>query len=419
MDVRTRGFYKRTPVEDALEVLLGSVSTLDVESVGIEEAEGRVLAEDVVAERDVPPFDRAAMDGYAVRGEDTFGASQTNPIFFKIIGEASVGEPCKLEVGKYEAVRIMTGGPMPKGSNAVVMFEHTVEVGDGIEVIKPVTPGKNVSLKGEDVKRGSVLLKKNAVLKPHDVGMMAALGREKVSVYRRPTVAIISTGDELLSPGEELREGKIYDVNSYTLSSYVKASGGLPTILGIVGDDPEDLEKAILKALEFDMVIISGATSVGKKDVIPTIVSEKGKVFVHGVAMRPGEPTGFGVISDKLVFMLPGYPVAAIVGFETFVRPALQKMQGMEIRSPYPQVKAVLGRKIASELGRRDFSRVRLHERNGVLYAEPIRTKGSGIVSSLVRADGFVIVPENTEGLEKGEEVTVSLFRLPPLGSVQ
>jgi molybdenum cofactor synthesis domain-containing protein len=410
MDVRTRGFYRRTPVDEALNILLKRVSPIGQEFIDISVAVGRVLGEDLTAKEDIPPFDRAAMDGYAVKGENTFGASQTNPIYFKVIGEASIGKLSKLEVREFEAVRIMTGSPMPKGANAVVMFEHTNELDGEIEVLKPVPPGKNVSRKGEDVKKGGTLLKKGRVLKPQDVGMLAALGMNQVKVQKKPSVSIISSGDELTPPGETLQEGKIYDINSYSLASYVKKLGGIPYIFGIVRDKEKDISNAILKSLQHDMIIISGSTSVGKRDIVPKIVSEMGKILVHGVAIRPGEPTGFGIISDKIVFMLPGYPVAAIVGFETFVRPALQKMQGTELKSPYPKIKAYLSRKISSELGRRDFARVRIWKEGDKLIAEPVRTKGSGIISSLVKADGFIIVPENTEGLEKGTEIEVNLF---------
>jgi molybdenum cofactor synthesis domain-containing protein len=257
------------------------------------------------------------------------------------------------------------------------------------------------------------LLKKGRVIKPHDIGILAAIGKTEIKVYKKPRVAIISTGDELVEPSEKLRAGEIYDVNSYALSSLVEINSGVAKRIGIVRDNYKELKTALNKALKYDMILISGATSVGKRDVIPKIVGELGKILVHGVPMRPGEPTGFGLVKDKPVFMLPGYPVAAIVGFETFVRPALQKMQGREISNPYPQVKATLKRKIASELGRRDFVRVRLEKSaDDKLFVEPIRTSGSGIISSVVRADGFIIVPENTEGLEKGERVVVNVYEI-------
>lgn len=400
MGVRRRGFLERTPVGAALEILLSTAKALGTEEVGLEKAYGRVLAEDLVSSMDLPPFPRAAMDGYAVRGEDTFGASQGSPALFKVTGV----------VGEFEAVKVMTGGPLPLGADAVVIFEQAREEDGTLEVYAPVAPGKNASPRGEDVRKGERVLQRGSRLRPQDVAIAAALGVPKVPVSRRPRAGIISTGDELMEPGGRLTEGKIYEVNSYALASMVKMSGGLPERLGIVRDDYDEVTGAIEGALRYDLVLVSGATSVGEKDWVPEIVGSLGKVMVHGVAMRPGEPTGFGLVRGKMVFMLPGYPVASVVAFETFCRPYLQRLQGMEPCSPYPQTTATLRRKIASELGRRDFVRVRVERSGEGLFAEPIRVTGSGIVSSLVRADGFVIVPENTEGIEEGERVAVHLF---------
>jgi molybdopterin molybdotransferase len=412
MDIRTKGFHKRTPVDRALEILLGRIRPLVPEKVPLEGAGGRVLSGDITAGMDSPPFNRSAMDGYAVRGRDTFGASPTNPIYFRILGEVRMGTLPDMRVGEFEAVRIMTGGPMPEGADAVVIFEHTNEIQGGIEVLKAVTPGKNVGLKGEDVRKGDRLFKKGRQLRPQDVGVLASMGIREVEVYRRPRVAVISTGDELLEPGEEPVPGRIYNSNTYSIVSMVRLYGGVPDAAPLVRDDYGAMRSAIQSALEgdADMVILTGATSVGKRDVIPKIVGDLGEVLVHGVAMRPGEPTGFGIASGKPVFMLPGYPVAAMVGFMTFAGPAIQTMQGLEPENPLCKRKAVLGRKIPSELGRRDFTRVRVVERDGTHYAEPIRTRGSGILMSMVKADGFVVVPENTEGVEEGEEMEVYLY---------
>jgi molybdenum cofactor synthesis domain-containing protein len=411
MQVRGKGFYRLTPVGEALEKLLSGIRVMGEEEVLLEEALGRVLARDVVAERDNPPFDRAAMDGFAVRGENTFGAGQANPIYFRIIGEVLTGQSFNGEVSDFEAVRITTGAPLPRGADAVVMLEHVNELGGEIEVIKAVPPGKNVSLRGEDYKKGEVLLKRGRVLNPQEIAILASLGMRRVKVFRKPRVGIISTGDEIKEPGEELKEGQVYDTNSFALAALCRATGAEASRLGVVKDEYEAMKHAVEAGLGYDVLLISGATSVGKRDVVPEIVRELGEVVVHGVAMRPGEPTGFGYVGDTLVFMLPGYPVASIVAFETFVRPALQVMQGLSPAIPYPAIKARLRRKIPSELGRRDFVRVKVEHTPRGYEAEPVRTSGSGIVSSLVRADGFVIVPENTEGIEKGEIVEVRLFR--------
>jgi molybdopterin molybdotransferase len=410
MSVRTRGFHRRTPVDEALSILLREVRTLGAERVKLVDALGRVLAHDIAAPRDNPPFSRAAMDGYALKAENTFGASQGNPIYFRVKGEILTGKPSNLALGDFEAARIMTGAPLPKGANAVAMFEYVRELEGEIEVVKAVTPGKNVSLRGEDVKEGEVLLRKGRRIKPQDVALLAAMGIAELGVYRRPRVAIIATGEELREPGSRLGDAEIYDANSCSLYSLVKRNNGLPRLYGIVGDKYGELREAVRKALREDLVLISGATSVGERDFVPEVVAELGRVLVHGVAMRPGEPTGFGVVEGKLVFMLPGYPVAAIFAYETFVRPVLEKMQGLKAGKRYIKVRGRLKRRVASELGRRDYVRVKLAFTDGELGVEPLMAKGSGIISSLVRADGFVVVPENTEGLEEGTEVEVNLF---------
>ncbi|WP_457556201.1 molybdopterin molybdotransferase MoeA [Candidatus Pyrohabitans sp.] len=411
MHVRDRGFYRLTPLKDALKRLLPGIKPAESEVVHLEQALGRVLAGDVVAERDSPPFDRAAMDGFAVKGENTFGAAEGNPIYFRVVGEVLTGGSFEGEVGEFEAVRITTGAPMPPGTNGVVMLEHVNELGDEIEVLKAVPPGKNVSLRGEDYRRGELLLRRGRMVQPQEVAILASLGIRKVEVFRKPRVGIISTGDEVVEPGEELGAGQVYDVNSFALAALCSATGAEPVRMGIVRDDYEEIRRAIKGTRNVDVLLISGATSVGKRDVVPEVVEELGRVVVHGIAMRPGEPSGFGYVGDVLVFMLPGYPVASIVGFEALVRPALQVMLGMPPEMPYPAVRAKMGRKIASKLGRRDFVRVRVRATDTGLEAVPIRTSGSGIVSSLVRGDGLVIVPENTEGVERGETVEVRLFR--------
>lgn len=410
MGVRTKGFAERMPVDAALAVLLKRVNPIKSEPVELTRAVNRVLAEDIAAPRDVPPFDRAAMDGYALKGENTFGASQGNPIYFKVVGEVMPGSTLSITLQDFEAVRIMTGAPLPRGANAVAMFEYIRELGGEIELVKAVTPGKNVSRRGEDVRRGDVLLKKGRKIKPQDVALIASLGISRIRVSRHPKVGIIATGDELVDPGKTLGEGEIYDANSYSLSSLVIRDGGSPTLYGIIKDDYEALKGIILKALKEDMVMVSGATSVGERDYVPEIVGKLGDILFHGVAMRPGEPTGAGMIKEKPIFMLPGYPVAAIFAYETFVRPFLEGMQGLKAGERYQKVKGKLTRRVASELGRRDYVRVQLKTTQEGLLVEPLMAKGSGIISSMVRAEGFVVVPENTEGLEEGSLVEVNLF---------
>lgn len=372
---------------------------------------GRVLAEDVVSDVFVPPFSRAAMDGYAIMGKDSFGASQTNPVRLKVVETTSISEG--------EVKKIMTGEKIPDGSDAVVMFEYVHECDGEIEVFHPVTPGKNVSMRGEDVRKGEVVLRNGRVLRSCDVGILAAIGKTYVRVLKLPRVAIISTGDELAEPGKAVA-GKTVDVNSYTLAAMVSGLG-IPQRFGTVGDDAREIKGVIKKTLEhdIDLILISGGSSMGRKDLIPGIVEEMGVLLFHWVSLHPGGPTGFGLILDRIdekpIFILPGFPVAAMVAFEILVRPFLQEMQGLQSSSCYPRKRMILRRKVASELGRFDFVRVRFMEDGGLTYADPVEG-GSSVISSLVKADGFLLIPENKEGMEKGEVVTVNVLD-PKYGS--
>lgn len=388
-------FKKRMYVNDALCIIL-SKARQSVERIGFESSFGRVLAEDIISPVEIPPFDRAAMDGYAIQGKDSFGASQVNPIIFSRING---------EIGDFEASKINTGGKMPKGSDAVVMIEYTDRDVDEISVFSAVTPGKNVSQKGEDVKKGENILKKGRLLRADDVGMIAALGIEEVEVFRRPKVSIMSTGDELI----ELCKGQegIIDVNSYTLSM-MTSQLAIPVRLGIIPDDPKMIKDTILSQ-KTDLIIVSGGSSVGERDFLADIVREIGELLFHGVSLRPGGPTGFGMIGDMPIFILPGYPVAAMVAFEVFVRPLLQKMVGLPTEDPYKQEFAILKRKVASDIGRCDFVMVKLEEIDERLYAEPTK-RGSSVISSMVRSDGFFIIPENKEGIRGGEGIMVNTY---------
>jgi len=408
---------ERTDVETALRLFFSQLKLkVRCEEVPLSGAINRVLTQDVIASRDIPPFDRAAMDGYAVRAEDTFGASLENPILLEVVGDVEIGEKPEVEVQKCQAVRISTGAAMPKGSNAVVMIEYTSRVGDSVEIYRAVTPGENVSLRGEDVKSGEVILKKGTILQPQDVGMLAALGTTSVKVYAKPVVAVISTGNELVEPETKAEIGKTVDSNRYALIAALKELGCEVIDMGICRDDKEELERMLKNALDkADMVIASGATSVGRKDILPAVVEKLGKIVVHGVAIKPGMPTALVIVEDKPVVMLPGFPVATLIAFYTFVPSIVSRMMGIEvIKRKWETVKAIAGRRIPSSPGMRTFTRVILKEsEDGHIgyIAEPIRTSGSGILSSLVKAHGLVIIPEGKEGVEEGEEVEVLLIR--------
>ena len=313
----------------------------------------------------------------------------------------------------------MTGASIPKGADAVIMVEYTKELsGKGLsgelEVFLPTAPGTNVSLRGEDVRVSETVLKRGRCIKPHDIGILAAIGKSRIKVFRKPEVAVISTGDELMKVkgggnNNTITSAKIMDVNSYTLCAMVSPIG-VPHQIGIIKDDKQKIKDAIKKCLDYDLILISGGSSVGKKDYLPEVVSEMGKVLFHGVSLRPGRPTGFGIIKKTPIFILPGFPVATLVSFEVFVKALLQKMQGMKVCNTYPQIKATLKRKIASEIGRKDFVRVKLEKSDSGFLAEPITSSGSGIISSMVKADGFVMVSERMEGIEKGKEIFVSVY---------
>jgi molybdenum cofactor synthesis domain-containing protein len=406
--VREKGFLKRERVDVALEKLFKRLKTLDTVDIDVFNLQSHVLAEDVIAPFDVPHFDRAAMDGYAVRAEDTFGASPTNPIMLELAGGVEIGSIPSTRVESGKALKIVTGGMMPEGANAVVMLEHTRLNGNFVEVLKSVTPLKNVSRKGEDLKAGEVVLKKGEILQPQDAGVIASLGIERVRVYRKPRVAVLSTGNELIELGMELEEGKIYNSNNPMLCNALHEFGFKPVSIGIARDERGDLRNKLEKGLKFDAVLITGGTSVGAKDLVPEVVSEFGEIIFHGVSMKPGMPTGAAVVEGKPVFMLPGSPAAALLGFYTFAVPALYRMMNVRIVArKWSRQKGVLQGRIPSEIGVR--SNVRVLWEDGKVY--PIRISGSGILSSFVRANALLVVPEDKEGYEEGEEVEVTLLR--------
>ncbi len=410
MSVRMRGFKKYTPLNSALKIILSPARNLPSEPIVFHAAAGRVLAENIIAKNNVPSFDRSAVDGFAVRASDTFGASQTKALNFRIVGSARAGVPSKARVGRREAVKLMTGAPIPKGADAVVMVENTKSRGNTIDVLSPVTPGKNVSKRGEDVRAGEAVLRKGKFLQPHDIGMLASVGAERIKVFRKPEVAIITTGEELVEPGAKIPPAKIIDSNLYSLAAAVNKSGGDPHFMGRVRDDPKAIENAIKKSLRHDVVLVSGGSSVGEFDLVPDTISRMGRILFHGVSIRPGGPTAFGIVREKPVFSLAGFPVATLVAFHMLARPALLKMQGLKPDHGRRTLKAELTRDVSSTIGRTDVVRVKLRRAGARTLAEPVRITGSSILSTMTSADGFVLIPENSEGLRKGTSVEVELF---------
>ena len=406
-DVRMRGFASRTDLDEALSRLRALVRRLGAEEVALDEALGRTLAADVVAARDVPAFRKSAVDGYAVRAAETFGASGQDPLVLSLVGEVLPGVVGERRVGPGEAVRIMTGGAVPEGADAVAMAEVAAERGGELLLSDAVTPGRNVAAVGEDIRRGEMVLRAGRVLKPQDLGVIASLARPRVAVVQRPRIAVLTTGNELVSADdpEADRPGRVINSNRYTLKGLVAELGCLPLSLGIAGDDEQVLGEAV-KSFPGDILVTTGATSVGKEDFLPLVVRALGELVVHGMNIKPGSPAGFGVVGERLVFLLPGNPVAAMVAFDVLVRPVLQLMLGQEEGRRNPRLRARLRRKMASALNRVEFVRVCLVDGE----VEPLRAGGSGVLSSMSKADGFVIVPRDVEGHEAGELVEVYLL---------
>ncbi len=400
-------FFEVRRVKEVLEELKG-FERLEEEVVRIEEAVGRYCSSSVLAPEDLPPFPRATMDGYAVRARDTFGASETEPVLLKLVGEVSMGEAPGFSVGVGEAARIATGGVLPEGADAVVMVEYCREADEVVEVRRPVSPQENVMLRGEDVKKGEVVVEKGVRLNPGHIGLLSSLGILEVSVYRRPKVGIVSTGDELVPPWKEPPPGCIRDTNSYSLLSACKEWGAVPRLYGIVPDEEEALFERLSKALEEnDVVLVSGGSSVGTRDFTLRCIErlEGAELLCHGISMRPGKPTIVAKVGNKAVFGLPGQVTSALVVFYVLVRPLLLFLQGAR-ELGMPAVRAVVTRNLPSAQGREDYIRVKLTRRGNGVFAEPIFGK-SGTLSPMAKADGLLYIPLESEGVYEGEEVTV------------
>lgn len=401
-----KGFQELTPVKQALDEFFKVLQPkrLDTLLIPVEQAMGRVTAKNITAERNLPPFDRSAMDGYALKAEDIVGVSQFQPKALHLVKKETVE--------KGEAKEIWTGNPLPKGADTVVMLEHTKKANGKIEILISLTPGANVSKKGEDLKKGDSVVKDRVELKPHHLGLLAALGTKEVEVVRKPKAAILPTGNELVALGDELEPNQIIEVNSIILSGMCAELGAEAFSLGIATDNENEIKERICEGLaKADMVITTGGTSVGIHDVVPKVIEqmERHSVVVHGIAMRPSMPTALAVVRGKPVIILSGNPVAAMVGFEVFVRPLIQKLFGIR-NDTRVRLNAKLTRRVAGVLGRRVFLRVKVVEKDGEFLAEPIRVRGSGVITTMTKANGYVVISEDREGLRENELVTVHLF---------
>lgn len=395
-------------VEQALERILAVVHILESERVPLLEAVDRVLAETIVASRDLPPLTNAAMDGYAVRGSDVVHV----PVELRLIGQAPAGSVSRAVIESGTAVRIMTGAPLPVGADTVVPFEHTIQQGDRVQVLQTTPIGANIRPAGEDVRAGQKVLSPGQVLRPQEIGMLAALGRTHVQVIRRPRVAILATGDEVVSPGQTPAPGQIWDANSYTVAAQVQRYGGIPLLMGIVCDQETQVRQKMRQAVQehVDFIITSGGVSIGDFDLVKQVLAVEGEMHFWSLNMKPGRPLAFGVVSGIPLLGLPGNPVAAMVSTELFAQPALRKMQGFTDWSR-PRLRARLAQPIVRKDRRRHYLRVRLESSPEGWQAILTGDQGSGILSSLVLSDGLAIIPEDVEHLPAGTEVEVWLWQ--------
>ena len=417
-DVRMRGFRTRVELTEVLALLRADAAALPAEAVAITACVGRVLAAPVYAPIDVPGFVRAAVDGYAIRGEDSFAASEHNPIALELLGTSLPGRPCAATVASGQAVRITTGAPVPAGADAVLQAELARSTrADRVELLGPVAPRRHLGEIGEDLARGELVLPAGRVLRPQDAGVLASLGLATIDVVRRPRVQLLVTGDELVAPGTAPGPWQIVDSNSIVLAGLCLRDGAewLPTLR--VGDGEPALSAGFsdLSSGPADVLVVSGATSVGLEDLMPALLARVGTLEVHGVAVRPASPTGLGRLNDgRRVFLLPGNPVSCLCAHELLLGPWLRALAGRPrpFALPHASVTLPLARKLTSKVGRCDFVRVRVEAGQVV----PVATSGASNLSSTVRADGFTIVASDSEGAAPGEPVQVHLFDGPFVG---
>jgi molybdopterin molybdotransferase len=404
-DVRMHGFRQRSEVEDVLKWVDAHAARLGSTIVDVQEASGRVLAEPVKAPIDVPAFDRSAMDGYALVGAGTHGASDYNPLSFTVVGQSLPGRPFDGAMRAGCAVRVMTGAPLPSGTDAVVPAEYAQEHDGVVDVTLAVGAGKHVGFRGEDMRVGDLALDAGRRLRAQDAGLLASLGIARVPVIEQPRVRLVVTGNEIVAAGDARGTYQIYDANSPMLRGVVTRDGGVIADYRRLGDDPDRIRDALVTP-GADVVLVSGGSSVGSEDHAPRLLAEAGELAVHGVAMRPSSPAGAGRVGDTLVFLLPGNPVSCLCAYDFFAGRAIRLRGGRAADWPHRTRQAIVARKIASAVGRVDYCRVRFVDDQ----VEPIALSGASVLSSTTRADGFVIVPSRSEGYAQGESVQVYLY---------
>jgi len=392
---------KLMPTPDAKQIILECLNSPEIEEISLENAYQRVIAQEIISTLNSPPFDRSAMDGFALKAEETFGHSETNPVELKIVDRIGAGQKSKLKIENGESIKIATGAPIPNGANAVVMEEYTQEEENSLTVETSVVPGENVSPAGEDFHTGDKVIHQGRILNPAELGVVASAGFDHVNVYKKPRVAVIITGSELVMPRNNLEGAEVINSNHFTIKAMVESCQAIPEMFHSI-DDAELVKNLFTTLLkDYDALITTGGTAISKGDVVVDVADELGEVLIHGVSLRPGKPFGFGEIQGKPVFMLSGFPVAAMVQFDVFVRDALLKMQGLDMKPLIITKKAV--RNIPSTLGRTDYIRAKIEGD----MVRPLKIKGSGIIRSMVESDSYIIIPENQEGIAEGEECNV------------
>jgi molybdopterin molybdotransferase len=406
-DVRMRGFARRSTVATALAWLDAQIRMPGSVLLPLRLAAGRVLSADVVSDVDVPAFDRATMDGYAVTAESTEGATAYNRLPLAVLGDSFPGRPFEGAVAAGQAVRIMTGAPLPRGCDAVLPAEWIEDepgTNTSVSALAAVSPGKNVGKRGEDVVRGTTLLRAGRVLRPQDVGVLSSVGVGDVPVFSQPRVRLVVTGNELLPSGSKPQGYQIADANGPMLAALVERDGGVVDFPGLVRDEPGPIRDALQS--DADVIIVAGGSSVGIEDLAPTLVAKYGDLAIHGIAMRPSSPTGLGRIGERIAFLLPGNPVSCLCAYDFFAGRAIRALGGRDKAWPYRLVRGRLTRKISSPVGRLDYARVQVAK--GAV--EPLAVGGASMLSSTTRADGFVIVPDDSEGFAAGTDVDVWLY---------
>jgi len=409
----SRFFRKLIRLDEAKNIIRSYVSGIDdTEEIHIRDSLGRIIAEDIIADKDIPPFNRSAMDGFAVRAEDIIFASSENPAVLDIIGESEIGKPFDGILRDRSAVYVHTGSMIPLGADTVVPVEYTRIENRKLYVFRSVSPNANISFKGEDIKKGTKILKKGTKIEAFDVAIMKALGIKKVNVFRKPIVAIFACGSELVDNIEKLEHGKLLEYSREIVMGIAKKFGCDVVDAGIVPDEEEEIVEKILGLSEnVDIIVTVGGTSIGKHDLIPRIIEKYGVLLFHGVSIQPGRPVCAGKISKKIIVGLPGLPVATFIATITILKKVIEIASNVNGEIFLPRIKAKLKRHIWSKPGIRTFARVKLKKEDGYIVAEPLLVSGSGVLSSLVMGNGIVEIPEEDEGIESGKVVDVLLLR--------